>query len=78
MNAEVIINSWKNADVRDKVLNHPSGPAFSELEVNEMLKVCGGFEVTPQATPTLALTSALVSATPSAIGSYVVTRVLCK
>ncbi|RBP02482.1 lichenicidin A2 family type 2 lantibiotic [Rossellomorea aquimaris] len=53
MSKEMMIQAWKNPEMRKEFMNHPAGQAFSELSAEEMMNVQGAGDVQPETTPTL-------------------------
>jgi type 2 lantibiotic (TIGR03893 family) len=57
MNQE-IIKAWKDPEYRKgKNISHPSGQAFTELSIEEMINIQGAGDVQPNTTPTITTSS---------------------
>lgn len=53
MSNQEIIKAWKNPELRANMeLSHPSGTAFTELSVEEMVDIQGAGDIQPMTTPT--------------------------
>ncbi|WJD83658.1 mersacidin family lantibiotic [Priestia megaterium] len=47
-----LIEAWKNPELRANLdIQHPSGQAFAELSIDEMLNIQGAGDVQPETTP---------------------------
>ncbi|RBP02481.1 lichenicidin A2 family type 2 lantibiotic [Rossellomorea aquimaris] len=53
MTKEMMIQAWKNPELRSDLTNHPAGQAFSELSADEMRSIQGAGDVQPETTPSL-------------------------
>ena len=74
MTNQEIIKAWKNPEERANMeVAHPSGAAFTELSLDEMVNVQGAGDVQPMTTPTVTVSSTSCAAT---IG-YTLSKVFC-
>lgn len=53
MSKEMMIQAWKNPELRSNKMNHPAGQSFGELAKEDMMKIQGAGDVQPETTPTL-------------------------
>lgn len=55
---EQIIKAWKDPALRESMgVSHPSGQAFTEMSLDEMVNIQGAGDVEPMSTPTITISS---------------------
>ncbi|WJD83659.1 mersacidin family lantibiotic [Priestia megaterium] len=63
-----LIEAWKNPELRANLdIQHPSGQAFAELSIDEMLNIQGAGDVQPETTPAVVTSSAVCIGVTGAI-----------
>ncbi|WP_102275103.1 mersacidin family lantibiotic [Cytobacillus massiliigabonensis] len=52
MSRQQLVQAWKNPELRSKMgVGHPSGKAFEELSIEEMVNIQGAGDIQPNTTP---------------------------
>lgn len=65
MRNQDIIKAWKNPELRENGMVHPSGVSFSQLTESEMMEIQGSGDVNPE---TSTLVATLIEATIASSG----------